>query len=376
MPARKMEIAHIAVDDIYGKPLPAQQQQAVLSVIGPDKDKLDTLNYLNKKVEELFSHQFYNKIEYAFVPNGDGTKNLNLFLRPTEPSLQLALHYDTNEFAGIIFRYKRNNLWLNNSRFSADADFSQYNKLNLSYLKYLNPLLNVWLKAEYGNYTQKYNNLDFRKISELEHFSVTSMQHVMERVKLSAGYSPSISSSITASVEYNLSRLEKNSGKLVTIFNKGDSASGSLMYLHNYFNASVAFNHNTLNTDLYPTSGNRLKLKAGLFFGNVYSQYKPAAGDVMGEKFYDLLNPKSYGTENSAQPVLQLSAQEFFAFPLSNKLALQGRLFYGLNFRKKDNNLVLVRESEFLYLANKFNLGGYNNFRYDEQIPFAGLLLK
>lgn len=377
LPEQQVDIKKITVSDIYGEPFPIVKQQDVLSVIGTDdKNQLDTLRVLKRKVNELFSHQFYNKVEYAFVPNSEGGKNLNLFLRPSEPSLQIALHYDTHEYAGIIFRYKQNNFWSNNSRLSVDIDLAQYSKINLSYLKYLNPSLNVWMKAEFNSNKQRYNDLKFKAISELEHFSVTSVDNMTARLKLLGGYSPSPSSSITASMEYSMDRLEKNSGKLVAFFNTEDSVSASRLYLQSYLGAALAFNQNTLNTDLFPTSGNRLKLKVGLFINDLFSLSRPMPGDEIGEKYRELLDPKTYDDQNYNASVLQFSASEFFAVPVSKKLSFQGQLFYGLNFRKKDQKLALVDESDYLFLANKFYLGGYNNYRYDGQIPFAGFQIK
>ncbi|MDO5663947.1 MAG: patatin-like phospholipase family protein [Bacteroidia bacterium] len=373
---RHMTIKDITVSDIYGNPFSAQKQDAVLAIIDKDdKQKLDSLPYLNKKIDQLFSHQFYNKVQYSFTPNEDGTKNLNLFLSSTDPTLQIAVHYDTYESAGIVLRYKKNNFWLDNSRLMIEADLSQYGKNRISYLKYLNWKMNTWVRLEYYDHKQKYHNLNFRKISELNHFTVTSLHYIRQSGKLTAGYSPTINSSISASFEVVSNMLEKNSGMLPSIFYRQDSTSG-LLYNHEFINTFFTYNHNSLNSDLFPISGNKLNLSLGFLFNNSFSLTQPHDGDLIGREYHQLLNPANYSTNNYNSPVLQFSIHEYKVIPLSSRVSLHGRLFYGLNFRKRENTFSLVKNSEYMVLSNKFNLGGYSNYRYEGQIPFAGLRVK
>ena len=374
---KEMKIEKITVSDIQGKPFSDEKMHAVIGIIKDEHNQLpDSLPYLNKAVRELYSHQFYSKVQYIFSPNPDGTKNLNLLLRTVEPVLQMALHYDSYESAGIVFRYKRNNLWLNNSRFIMETDLSQYGKTNISYLKYLNPKLNIWFQVSVKDHKQKYNNLNFRKISELKHFTVSSVQNNISQLGLTAGYSPSTCSAITLSVDFISNQLKKNSGMLPTIFNREDSASGSLLYKHDYVNAFLAYNQNTLDRHLFPTSGNKLTVKAGVFFNQSFSLIQPYDGDLLGKEYYELLNPTSYHTDNYKNPVLQFSIHEYKVLPVSRRISIHGRLFYGLNFRLKNKAFSLINNSEYMFLANKFDLGGYNNYRYENQIPFVGLQVK
>lgn len=370
-------IQNIIVHDIYEKKLPVEKQKSILAVMGNDKNRLDTLCYLQKKMNKLYAHQFYNKVQYSFTSNNDSTKNLNLYVRPADPSLQIAVHYDTHETAGIILRYTRNNVLLNHSRLMGEIKLSPFIKSNLSYLAYLNPSLDTWLKIEYNDLKEKYNDINFRAISELGYLTIPHINNEMQHIKLTTGYSPTLSTSLTASISFSRNQLKKKSGLLPVIFQDEDSISNPFFYKHNYINTSIAFHQNSLDNTIFATSGNQFMGSAELFFNNSLSLFKPNPNDLIGKDYYQLLNPEGFPNKDDyTNPILRISLSEHKAFPLSKKISLHTHLFYGLNFSKKASGFQLVKMSDYTFIANKFNLGGYYNYRYEGMIPFTGFQIK
>ena len=374
---KQIPIRAIGTRNTRGDALPDAERKYILAVLDSTQmNRLDTVSYLSKKIDELFSHQNYTKIYYAFETNAHDEKQLNLYFKKAPPTLQLSLHYDTYESAGIAMRYNRHDMLLNNSRFSAAVDLSQYFKANVQYLKYLGIRKNVWAKIDYDYRRQKSNDLFFKLVSQTLYFSDPNMYNNYNRVALSMGYSPTISSSVSAGVEYKHNHFNKDVGSFAKSMKPEDKTSEKIqpLYEHSHAMLFLTYSNNTLNKNLYATQGNKVEVGGRFFFNNRLRLNKPNADDKVGADFHSILNPATYRDSLSAyNPVLQLWASEHAVFPVSRKVSLHLKAFAGINFKVASNNLSALKTDDYMFLSQKFNLGGYDNYTFSNHFPFPGL---
>lgn len=373
---KQVSITNINTFSSSGENLPEAEHRSILAIIDTTSmEKLDSVKYLSEGVKRLFSHLDYTKIHATFSPDNESGKELNVFFKKAPPALKLSLHYDTYESAGIVLRYDRRDAGLPNSRLSVSVDLSQYFKANAYYLKYLNHKKNTWMKLLYDFRRQKSNDLIFKMISQTMFLTDPSMLNNYHSMNFSVGYSPSMASSITAGIEYKSNRFSKEVGAFGrTMQNAMDSTRTQSLYAHSHLVLFLKYNRNTLNSNLFPTRGNKLETGVQLFFNNRLKLHQPPAEDNIATEFYSLLNPENFPDSVTAQnPVLQFWINEKALFPVSRKVSIRLHAFAGFNFTVENGKLLAKGIEDYAFLSQKFNMGGYHNYSFDDQVPFPSI---
>ncbi len=369
-------IQNIQTLQMNGEELPADERKNILAVLDTlHINRLDTIETISEKMEELFSHLNYKKIYHTFSANDNNTKNLNLYFKKSQPNLHVSIHYDTYEDAGIVLRYNHTNLFLNNSKFSAAVDLSKYYKSNIYYLKYLNNKKNLWAKVDYNFRRERSNDMFFKAVSQMLYFTNPNIHNSHHTAVLSVAYSPNISSAITAGLEAKYDRFAKEMGGYARSLSLlSDSTRIRPLYKHTNNAVFIRYNYNSLNRNILPTSGHKLEIGSKLHFNNKLQLNEPPNEDKVAMEFYNMLNPINYPDSSSTlNSTLQVWANERAVIPLSKKISLSIQAFAGMNFDIKNNTIQNIKSEEYLPQNQKFNLGGYNDYKFDNQLPFPGL---
>ena len=90
------------------------------------------------------------------------------------------------------------------------------------------------------------------------------------------------------------------------------------------------------------------------------------------KQIHNLLNPEE-SISPQRGPLLHLSVYEHIVAPLSRKVAIHGRLFGGVNLDLGKSMRESFHFDSYLFLSQKFNLGGFANVGLDDQPIFSGL---
>lgn len=97
---------------------------------------------LQEGLEMLFGTQYFERLLYRFVPDGNGFR-LAVDAKEKPPSsLKASVHYDNFYGAGLLLNYTQSNFLVSGARLTVAADLSEYPQLRLFYRKYTGPRKN------------------------------------------------------------------------------------------------------------------------------------------------------------------------------------------------------------------------------------------
>lgn len=367
---RTKNITKITINTPNNKKISTQEINTIKQQLNyTNLNQFDTLQYLYKGIEHLFASQFYDKIYYTFNNINQQEKQINLFLKKKRPTLDISLHYDTYQSAGIVMKYTEFDFGLKQSKLSVALDLSTRFKNNIQYIKYFGKGNKYWTKFNYQYRHEKNNDLFFRLISQVGHFTEPSLYSHLHQSTLSIGYTPALSTAISFGWNYGYNRFNKHSGYLSSFWGRSKSKQKPL-YRHSDMSLFFKVVHNTLNHNILSTKGNKTTLLLTLFFNNKLQLNKPSKEDKIGWDYYKILNPDNY-EERYSDNVLQLKINEQFNIAITKKITLQTQLFAGFNCSFEQGNLRLKQPKDYLFLNQKIILGGYYNYD-QQQTPISG----
>ena len=390
-------IQQVKISDQWGSPLDESETKFIQSVIGDDLSILDSLELLQQRIDMLMGYNRYAQVYYTYEADstrGDHEVNTIHFFIKKKPQalLRLGAYYDPYESANIILNTSLRDLLLPNSRLSAKLAISQLPKLRASYCKWLDNGYSYWLSPYISLRLDRCDNIRLRYLSQIEDHTEATFYQASLASGLKMGYTLSPQSQITLGIQYGsmyvwqprppFDQEMKESAQATTSdwvprnqFNQLIQANRTpkLSYRHGTWTMNLAYQQNSLNRKAFATRGNHFALAAELTLKNTYTLSPlPADASESQKQIHNLLNPEE-SISPQRGPLLHLSVYEHLVAPLSRRVALHGRLFGGVNLDLGKPWRESFHFDSYLFLSQKFHLGGFANVGLDDQPIFSGL---
>lgn len=391
-------IQQVKITDQWGAPLEQAETEFIRSVIGEDLSLLDSVDLLQQRIDMLMGYNRYAQVYYTHesdstVTGGNEVNTLHFFIKKKPQALlRVGAYYDPYESANIILNTSLRDLFLSNSHLSAKLAISQHPKLRASYYKWFDDSYSYWVSPYISLRLDRNDDLYLRYLSQIENHTEATFYQGSIATGLKMGYALSPQSEVTLGVQYGLMYVwqpqtpfdyemigsAQDTDLELTPFNYFNqllhaNKRPKLSYRHGSWTMNLAYQQNSLNRKAFATRGNHFALTAELTLKNSYSlsplpEYAPESQ----EQIYNLLNPKESLSPQQG-PLLHLSVYEHIVAPLSQRVALHGRLFGGVNLDLGKPWRDSFHYDSYLFLSQKFNLGGFANLGMDNQTIFSGL---
>jgi len=117
------------------------------------ENKLLSLDKIEERIDVLYGTRYFDKIAYEIYSGEEGEELLIYVNEGPQGRLKFALHYDTENGAGLNLNFTRRNLGLRDSRLVVEADIAQTPRADVNYLKYIGERHNLAVVVG-GKYVQ------------------------------------------------------------------------------------------------------------------------------------------------------------------------------------------------------------------------------
>lgn len=312
---------------------------------------------LNNGVADLFGTQFFDKVYYTFENNADTALTLNVRLKQGKPGVfKAAVHYDTEQSAGLIINYTYRNILLRKSRLLATVDLSERFKARFDYYKFINSS-RLWFKASFNYQALQNNSILYRLISDENYFNNTLV------TELALGYSLGRSSSIAFSASNENEAIKRGPNLFKRFFGEGNDI--RTLYRHSNEAIALLFKQNTLDHLYFPKRGNALTIQGKYLFNNRISTKMPDSTDTKGQLIYDFLNPPPGGLPGN---VFRFFLNENYVARLSKEISLNATATWGFNYSDR-----FGFAANYMYENANFTMGGIDPRQDIGQSNFIGL---
>lgn len=396
LPERPIPISGIKITDEWGKPISAEETEFVHSVIGDDLALLDSADYLQSRIDALMGYNRYAQVYYVYEPDTlshEGGAVLHFFIKKKPQALlRIGAYYDPYESAAIMLNGSLRDLLLTNSRLSVKVAISKHPKLRASYYKWLDDRYAYWISPYLSLRMDYCDDLSLRYLSQIESHAEATFYQASARGGLMAGHALTPQSELTMGVQYGANYIWQPSGPFEEEMRVHGQATGEAMLPRGYFNQllranrpprigyfhgtwtmQLAYRQNSLNRKHFATRGNNLELSAELTLQNHYSLTPlPEEATESQKQIHALLDPVGSRFPQRG-PLLHLSIYEHIVAPLGGRWALHTRFFCGLNLDLKKSWQENMNFDSYLFLSQKFHLGGFANLQADNHTIFSGL---
>jgi NTE family protein len=226
----------------------------VKAKFGLKENTLVSAETIEKQTSLLFGTQHYSTVSYQIHGNDSSSYNLELNVVEAIPGkLKAAVHYDTENKAGINLNLTVRNLLLPDSRVLMELDLAEFPRATFNYLKYVSNHQNIaaMMNADYNSFEASIQNgTGSSSLFSIDTYSVTATLFTTASTNHTFGASivqnyiqlkPKITGTIIQNIEY--------------IRNNGPSA-------------QVFFLRNTLERPFFPRRGNKTLLSLNGYFNS------------------------------------------------------------------------------------------------------------
>lgn len=129
VPEKELDISEVR---IYGNE--SSTERFMLSKLRISAPTRKSLKQLNKAIDRLYGTQIYQSVDYRLEPTAAGAiMHLRVKERKEKAMFRLGVHYDDDFQTAILFNYTKRNLFLKNSKLSADLAVGQSPRGLISY---------------------------------------------------------------------------------------------------------------------------------------------------------------------------------------------------------------------------------------------------
>lgn len=322
---------------------------------------------INLAIQRLYGTRFYAKVYYTFKNTAQGLEMDVHIKRSSKGFFKAAIHYDTDQSAGIVLNYTYYDLLFKRSRFLATVDATERFKARINYYKFLSGQNKWWLKlnAEYRNLKLNDVLLSLLSTSDL---NTSPPDYFNKDIRSSAsfGYSASRSGYIEAGIGYDAENVYKTKSLAATIIHVSPQ---SRLYSHHNQNVFVKVVQNTLSAPYYPVKGNKFEAEFKYSFNNRLVLTQPA--DSNASPVYQYLSPNGniYNPAGSPGNILRIYLKDQISIPVINKLTIKLSVMAGVNSSSNFG----ATSSGYFYLNNYFRLGGTDEREILSNINFIGV---
>lgn len=268
-----------------------------------------TIEELEQKIVMLYGSQYFDKIVYTI--ENDNTLILKVKEAPNG-ALKFAGHYDSENYASILFNLTLRNMLLPNSRFITELNFAQNPGIRVNYLKYTGENQDVALtlattafKSELPSYSDipHDNNFEIKKTGLLDQISWSSYFGLQTTTNTNSAFGARLAYNyeyFTPSIQDNISTGNDVEFYINELKNKS-------IYLQGFYTL------NTLNKVYFPTNGFYFTTKLNYFLSSK-STIKYATLDENN-------NDSNYNTSLNPESIWKLETQFGSAFKLSRRFS-------------------------------------------------------
>ncbi|MCX2453337.1 patatin-like phospholipase family protein [Pedobacter sp. PLR] len=353
-----LPVTKIVYQNDKGQPLdlPVMEQFAN-SRLGLKTGRPIKAKALNEGVADLFGTQFFDKVYYTFENNADTGLTLNMRLKQGKPGVfKAAVHYDTEQSAGLIINYTYRNIFLRKSRLLATVDLSERFKARFDYYKFLDGN-RLWFKTAFNYQALQNNSILYRLISDENYFNNTL------NTEVALGYSFGRSSAISLSLSNENEAIKRGPNIFKRFFGEGNDI--RTLYRHSNEAIALLFRQNTLDHLYFPKRGNMLTVQGKYLINNRISTKLPDSTDEKGQLIYDFLNPPEGGLPGN---VFRFFLNENYVARLSRRISLNASATWGFNYSDRYGF-----NSNYMYENANFSMGGIDPRQDIGQSNFIGL---
>lgn len=354
----KLPVTKITYQNDKGHPLdfPVMEQFAA-SRLGLETGKAFKVKDVNDGVADVYGTQFFDKVYYTFENKGDSGLTMNVRLKQGKPGVfKAAVHYDTEQSAGLIVNYTYRNIFLSKSRLLATVDLSERFKARFDYYKFINENNRMWFKASFSYQALQNNSILYRLIADENYYNN------MMNAELSLGYSLGRSSYLSIGVSHENESIKRGPNLFKRFFGEGNDI--RTLYRHSNQAFSLLFRQNTLDNLYFPKRGNSLTIQGKYMVNNGLSTKVPDPDDEKGQLIYQYLNPMDGLPGNISRFFLN----ETFVKQINRRISLNASATWGFNYSDKYG-----MNSSYMYENAKFSMGGIDGRQDIAQASFIGL---
>ncbi|QNK63007.1 patatin-like phospholipase family protein [Pedobacter sp. PAMC26386] len=323
-----------------------------------DTGKVYNVNAISDGITNLFGTRFFDKVYYTFEDKGQG-ETLNIRLKEGKAgTFKAALHYDTEQSAGILVNYTYRNIFLRKSRLLATVDLAERVKVRADYYKFINNDNNLWLKGTFTYLNLQSNDILYRYANDNNYLDNTL------KVDLSLGYRLNRSSAFLLTLSRETEAVKRGKNVLEQFL---DVSMNRTVYKQTNEAITFAFNQNNQNEAYFSKRGNLLNVQMKYFFDNKLTTKLPESNDEAGQAIYNYLNPTP---DQIPGNVLRFFLNETFIQPINRRISVRTNVFWGFNLTGKNKK---ETSETYVYLNNRFQVGGTDDRQNPAQPGFIGL---
>lgn len=352
------------------KPITDTTELKVLKQIWKLKpDSAYNVQTVNQNIRDIYGTRFYDKVYYTFN-QGDKGLEMDVYLKKGKKGrFKAALHYDTDQSAGIVLNYTYYNLFLSRSRFLVTVDAAERFKARTNYYKFISADNKLWFRAEAEYRNVKSNDLLLSLFSVGELNSPPPDYFTRSfNASTSLGYSFNHSMYAQFGVNYESENVHKAKSIVSKIIGVNPLNN---VYRHNNGSLFLKFVQNSMSSAYYPVAGNKLETELKCSFGNSINLNNIAGSAPDETGIYRYLNPESDLYQPNGLPgnVSRVYLKEEAAIPLMPTLSLKVGLIAGLTGSSRFG----VNKGSYLFLNNYFGVGGTDESGLYSDQGFIGL---
>lgn len=220
-----------------------------------------TINELEDRISLLYGTLYFDKIVYSINPV---TSTLTIKVRESQrASIKMAMHYDTENKAGVNMNYTLRNFLMPGSRLIGEFDLAQNPFASLSYFKYIGKYQNFamiidadWIRAEVPSF--------WDEVAEGDDVSVISglLQSSNSQVGMAIQGTYASNQTIKLGAHYISNNLRPYVLDSIYVNIGGTAESVALKKLNNSaLDFSFYYGLNTLNKQYFPQTGSLVNLR-------------------------------------------------------------------------------------------------------------------
>ena len=273
-----------------------------------EQGKAFTIKELEDRISLLYGTLYFEKIVYTINPL-TSTLTIKVIESP-KGSLKMAVHYDTDNNAGININFTLRNFLFPSSRFITEFDLAQSPSASLNYFKYIGKkqnfalLLNgVWLQSELPSYWDESGDENANNRGGINSLLKDNV------LSANIGFQGTYKSNSTVGI-----RLQYLNHAITPLVFDSLSLAGTMVSFERMattdWGGVLYFKTNTLNKPFFPTEGIRVRLTFDYLFNR---------------QFYLLFKSNSLGDLEERLELnnhIRASLNVTWVIPLANRLSL------------------------------------------------------
>ena len=326
-----------------------------------------TFNHIEKRINTAFGTQYFDKISYSLVMKPDSTYTLQIDIKEKpKTNIKVALHYDTETNAGVLFNVTSRNFLLAGSKLIGEFDFATQPRANINYIKYIG-------KRQLWAITAKFRWVRQSDIPALNLIDQEAL-YTGNSLKMSIGAQSTFSTNFTFGAEF-----QRNLYNFSPTVN-GDSLIDDITefnYLIHYF-----WNYNSTDDLYFPTKG--LKLNSSFLQRLTTDQDYEIITDVITQSSEDQIEI-DFPTYNTLNVSLEQHFTFFNRFTLtyfgylsenfSEEGSVGGTSFIGGVHPIFPNSVSFYGDKPYSFIAdNIIILGGKARYKLANKLYITGIV--